>query len=969
MLLISMRGILLIALLLNVFFATTQTFSKQPHHINFNVQSGLPSDETYHVMQDSKGFLWISTDHGAVKYNGDRFVTYSTHNGLPDDVIFKTYEDQFGRIWFISFNGRLAYLKDNQIVSYEYNQLIRDHLHRDPIITHFAVDQEGTVKIGFAQAGLFKIDKDGKLTQLIQSNYDGIRTIAHIDSMGQLSFGRLGAKKMNVRNFELTLSSPTDTAIYILPNLENSTARMTKFGESSVAFAHGSSRFYLVDIDSVYEVKTHNIIAGLNTVGSSLWVGEFKNGITQYMLNGGQLMQGEKWLENHSVTSVCQDYEGGYWFTTLESGLYYVPNKSAGNIIADAEGKLLSVRHLEYAANGEDLFFCDLDHIYKANPQSEIKRIAKTDLMQGMLTTKTGLMYSDMGLWSLDLPSEEVTLISKFGFNSRFACNDRGTIYVGGTSHGMILVDMKKPIGKRCVKYDIGRVFRAIFESDSTVIVAGFDGVDRLYLNNGNRENIATITGRVEDLAWYKEQLFVGTRSDGLYVFKASKVDHYTTDHGLPSDNISTVHVQEGNPAVVWLGTNRGIARLQLDENTTVAIYDVADGLLDNRITDLTINENTLVAGTKKGLSILKIGEELVAKRLSIYVDSASVNDQAIDLVDREVRLSESAGNVNFYATGVCLHCLGRTEYVMSVNGENTYSSNGHFTITSLAAGDYEISFGIMDPKGNVANSNLYRITVFPPVWKRPWFILLAVLLVGGVVFFLVRRRLQLAIQRERIMNQSRSYQQRALALQMKPHFVFNSLNSIQNLILKEDKEAAHRYISKFAQLMRKNLEHSALDLISLEEELAVLDVYFQLEERRFDQKVVFEKKLRLTSELSALYVPPFILQPLVENCFWHGFGAEDVLEPRITLEISESGKVLEIILEDNGIGVFSSQKTQGSKKSMSSDIVRSRLTLLEKKYNFTSDLKVEDLSEVGGRGTRIFMRLPILNSVGDEQA
>ena len=108
-----------IILLVGSAISFAQQVELETGFLNYNVEDGLPSDETYYVIQDSKGFIWIATDQGVARFDGKNFEVFSTGNGLPDDVIFQIYEDRRGRIWFSSFNCKLSYFEDNKIHEFQ----------------------------------------------------------------------------------------------------------------------------------------------------------------------------------------------------------------------------------------------------------------------------------------------------------------------------------------------------------------------------------------------------------------------------------------------------------------------------------------------------------------------------------------------------------------------------------------------------------------------------------------------------------------------------------------------------------------------------------------------------------------------------------------------------------------------------------------------------------------------------------
>ena len=155
---------------------STISFAQKPEietsFLNYNVEDGLPSDETYHVIQDSKGFIWIATDQGVARFDGKKFDVFSTGNGLPDDVIFQIYEDRKGRIWFSSFNCKLSYFENNKIHEFQYNDELLKVLDRSPISVKLEVDEEDNVWVGYSNAGLYKIDKKGHVEEVIHDTSD-----------------------------------------------------------------------------------------------------------------------------------------------------------------------------------------------------------------------------------------------------------------------------------------------------------------------------------------------------------------------------------------------------------------------------------------------------------------------------------------------------------------------------------------------------------------------------------------------------------------------------------------------------------------------------------------------------------------------------------------------------------------------------------------------------------------------------
>lgn len=172
------------------------------------------------------------------------------------------------------------------------------------------------------------------------------------------------------------------------------------------------------------------------------------------------------------------------------------------------------------------------------------------------------------------------------------------------------------------------------------------------------------------------------------------------------------------------------------------------------------------------------------------------------------------------------------------------------------------------------------------------------------IATFNIQNFYALALQRERdsatLQSQLKDAQLRALKMQINPHFLFNTLNSIDVLVLKKDTDKAQAMIQQLGKFFRANIEESNDLLIPLSKELDTLSQYLAIEQIRFADRLVVVN--HYDAEAMELLVPPFILQPLVENAVRHGVGnCDHHCEIIITTKLGESG--LSILIEDNGAG------------------------------------------------------------------
>tara|TARA_R110002020_G_C16315737_1_gene774256 strand:- start:1290 stop:3158 length:1869 start_codon:yes stop_codon:yes gene_type:complete len=197
----------------------------------------------------------------------------------------------------------------------------------------------------------------------------------------------------------------------------------------------------------------------------------------------------------------------------------------------------------------------------------------------------------------------------------------------------------------------------------------------------------------------------------------------------------------------------------------------------------------------------------------------------------------------------------------------------------------------------------------------------------------------------------------RVLRAQMNPHFIFNSLNSIGDYILRNDSQAASDYLGKFAKLMRMTLENSDKKEISLMEDITLLKTYLGIEQKRFDYR--FDFNIKWTDDLNTdeVFLPPMLLQPFVENSIVHGLSTIEK-GGKIDISFEHINSELVCIVEDNGIGRSSLNKpalTNG-KSSKGIAITQNRIDVLNKTKNTSGAIKIIDKDV----GTKVVVKIPL---------
>jgi len=203
------------------------------------------------------------------------------------------------------------------------------------------------------------------------------------------------------------------------------------------------------------------------------------------------------------------------------------------------------------------------------------------------------------------------------------------------------------------------------------------------------------------------------------------------------------------------------------------------------------------------------------------------------------------------------------------------------------------------------------------------------------------------------------------LRAQMNPHFIFNSLNSINRFILEKDKAQASAYLTKFSRLVRMILQNSQASFITIESELESLRLYLELEAVRFDQHFTYGIQVEENLDISAVKVPPLIIQPYVENAIWHGLMHKEE-KGQLVIEVYLQDEFLYCRITDNGIGrkkaAVLKSKSAAAYKSMGMQITASRITIMGLQHQKDGHITVSDLASDDGIacGTEVLLKIPV---------
>lgn len=266
-------------------------------------------------------------------------------------------------------------------------------------------------------------------------------------------------------------------------------------------------------------------------------------------------------------------------------------------------------------------------------------------------------------------------------------------------------------------------------------------------------------------------------------------------------------------------------------------------------------------------------------------------------------------------------------------------NENGHLTFYNLPSGNYVLHVQGADKYGNwFTGEDELLIEVKPHWWQTIWFSLLVIVVLTALAAIVTMRRFQQVKKSAQLKQKIAETEMIALRAQMNPHFIFNCLNSIDNLIQNNEKQKATIYLARFAKLIRAILENSKSNAIPCWKDLETLKLYLELEGLRWDKKISYMLNISPDILQGDYRVPPMIIQPYVENAIHHGLLNKEKGTGHLIINVKAEKNYIIYTIEDDGIGrkkaIEYKLLNKPTHQSMGLDITKERVNLFNHDNN-----------------------------------
>jgi len=934
--------------------------------LQYTIEDGIPGTEVFDVVQDDKGYIWLATNNGISKFTGKKFESFFKKDGLPDNSVIEFYKDQKSRIWISTYKNELACLANDSILPFKYNYKLKNYeTSAVYCITSLAVLHD-SIYLGWRKYIIIKIDLNGKIDTIEYNKKPLLKVHKLNDNNIVFSYGTLSYSRF------LTTIHENDTSYTFRPLLKKTETQISRTKcathGNNILTAYGKYLFLIKDYKIVARTIFESDVTKLKfDKEGNLIVCTYNNGIYFYIKSDIESDAKFNLLKGKTITSVYHDNEGGYWISTMRNGVFYIPsldfqffNNENGlkenfiNNLTSGNNELWYTTVSNYIGyiNKKKIKQFDLSNIssYKISYITFDKH--ENALWGGFEGGALPLFYANKNTIKLYKNSELKKNVPtrNFGMNVYAILHDHENIVLGGSvtlafyKKNNKLFDFQKRKRKLSVHtMDFGKTKNEIWVGNRDGLYFVDDTIVEYY---GNRKNL--FRKRIIKLSYNKrnKQLWVATKNSGIYVLQNDKVKTITKKNGLSANNITALYVKDDK---VWVGTTTGLDQITIKNyhsfDYEIQHFNENKGLVGNMINDIDIIEPNVYVATNQGISFFnykKVKKNTASPR--IYISHVKINSADTALKEK-YRLLHYQNIIEIAYDGLNYSAPKEITYLYRLEGlhkdwQSTSSNQLEFTL--LPPGKYNFEIYAVNEDGLKSEiPAAIEIIIKPPFYATWWFtslVILSIILIVGLVFRMVYKvRVKEIRKRNLVEKELIKEQQKALGHQINPHFIFNTLSSIQYYLYKKDKISSSKYLEKFSQLMRNSLYNSQNEFISLKDEVKSLKTYIELEQLRFDEKFEFFIDIDENIDTYQIKIPAFLIQPYVENSIWHGINQRGQ-KGIITIDFRLQNDYILCQIVDNGIGRKASmqinKKRDKSHISLGGKIAEKRLKLINSLYN-----------------------------------
>ncbi len=977
-------------LLLAQYCISLYSLAQQPSGYFITEREGVPSREIYSIIEDQQGFIWIGCEAGLYKYNGVNFEYHAPAENLQSKEISGLNIDRHGDLYFINFGGQIMRKRKKNIeVLPTFSNRVKQGFPRI-----FLDHQKNVWGIQALELAKFDPQKNKWIHQIDykesaspSSFHIMISMVAHQgktflhNDQGVMEIK--GTERIHYSIERLKTDKEAHLGNFFLTVLANRVALVHKLGK--FIYVLEGKKFVPLKSPGLYKALRRRKINAIKQVGThEFWFLTY-NGIITYNFEDNS---SQEYYPEVAFSDMIEDKHGQLWLTTLKNGLLVIPNRKIWWFPKEFfQVKESHINHLAYLSSEKNLYMSFLNGIigvldvekfnYQVFPTGLQGDISLFEVHQNQLyfnvrdTIYTGKMNALNSISYNGAPVK--TILPQLSKNRLLLGTSWGLFLVSKTSaqayfnlesitmiHDAWVKGIAYYPDKKCywIATNKGCVLLSEEQNELKFLKhlypeAYFRKVG--YLSAQFPQVGITANGEVYDLV-AKKRIYSPEKQEGLLVYSA------------------TLHQQK-----VFLASNQGILVFDARKPKQVLKITALDGLGQGEIYELSHTQDALWAATSNGL--FKLPTEVLSPQKAIaprvFIKEIWIDDKKVALQKAFYLNYDQSFKISLEASALASGAAYSLLYRLSPEDkwEKLSPENAEILLNPLPKGTFTLEIAAEDHRQLRSKEIIsLKFTVAPPFWERWWFYVLLFVLgsLAGVVWFNIslrqlKQRQAAEAERTALQHALRLSRLTALKAQIKPHFIFNVLNSIQSYIYQNDKKIATDYLGKFSKFIRLVLNYAEKEWISLEEELQLLKNYIVLEALQLEANFEYQIHTEPSIDTSKLLIPAFLLQPIVENVFKHAFKNKKDAKHLNILVQHQTADSYQVMIEDNGIGRENALKMVAKQTtahtSFATRAIEARIALYNAQYPEHISLHTEDLKNIHGdpSGTRVVVIIKII--------
>lgn len=933
------------------------------------------TDFVYSVIKDKNGFLWFATERGVLKWDGISLKVFSTRNGMFSDDIWEIVEDRDGVIWCFSHGKGINWIMDDMVYTYPYPDIIiEEKITAGP---YFINPEPGHYMLGMSKgmlvwnsSGEFKLVKirAQELTRgLIPINKNlctDLKNLFHIRGNGIVQ--RLAFPYNNDAHYQKRWFQVSDS-IYAYQQHE--------FDVGLRFYDVKNSIHRLISFDSVLGfLPTRHTLIGVSNGG--VW---FKADDRFFQYKNDVALEFNE-FKDIKPQRILEDRDRNTWVCTKGNGLYIGPKarinyqplyfpKSKQNL----NGSFI------FKSSNEEILVTGGNSIYKIS-NNQIRQFIELPPLneRAILPFNLGvpLLKEQYTYWLSDYlflhkNSDNTTISSSLTISDL----SRKTNY--SFSFPNFLIPSAQPkdflqIGDSMVIAASYKGLSYVFYSNnkwhfSQIQIGRANGIEKIGENlfigtstglwslpvnaitlNNNESVVCSFKEPIKNLITYRSKLIIATESGEIYQFNPK-----TCESRLIVKQVFITTMAEKDKDL-YFGTDQELIIYR--SNGTLERYGTLDGYPKGGLKHMVPYEKYGVYGIKNSD---EKGEVLNIQLTPTFFEN--IPEPKIILIETHEGKEKIYSNViNIKSENITIYLTKKiygfsSRFVLEMRSIPSIDTNwrelpsNQVALAGLGPRWHQFEFRYKDilTKKTSLKTN-FAIYIIPKWYQNHLFQILGFIIIVSTLIFISLFIYRTQIKKKQTRQKLMELEILAFKSQIKPHFLFNTLNGIQAQLLKNEIKNAINYISTFSKLLRLYLDANYDTYTSIEKEVEILEKYVDMEKLRFPNRFTFEIDIQKEINKQKEKIPGGLIQPFIENAIIHAFEDPEKTGV-ITLKINLlDEKFLVIFISDNGIGINKGlmKANNYGKKSFGNIIIRSRIEAWNQIDPENASMEIIDHSE-----------------------